>query len=304
MYRIHKEHIIYAMSSENKPCMEVEIGSRLIFETYDCFGNQIDSEDVAFQELDWNRINPATGPVYISDAEPGDILAVTIEKIQIAEQGVLTTGTNLGVMGEELHENTVKIVPIHNKHVLFSNELQIPINPMIGVIGTAPKEESISCGTPHDHGGNMDCKEIKEGTTLLLPVNVPGALLALGDLHAAMGDGEIGVSGVEVAGEVTATVHIIKGKKWPLPMAIQKEKIMTLASEKLLDDAANRAVRNMVTFLHEELQMSKADATLLLSAAGDLKVCQVVDPLKTARMELSMDYVEKLGFNYSKCHIK
>ncbi|MGQ0513317.1 acetamidase/formamidase family protein, partial [Bacillus sp. D-CC] len=153
------------------------------------------------------------------------------------------TGANLGVMGEELHENTVKIVSVHNEHVLFSNELQIPINPMIGVIGTAPKEESISCGTPHDHGGNMDCKEIKEGTTLLLPVNVPGALLALGDLHAAMGDGEIGVSGVEVAGEVTVTVQIIKGKKWPLPMAIQKEKVMTIASEKLLDDAANRAVR-------------------------------------------------------------
>lgn len=224
MYRIHKDHIIYSMSPENKPCMEVEIGSSLVFETYDCFENQIDSEDVVFQELDWNRINPATGPVYVKGAEPGDILAVTIEKIKIAEQGVLTTGANLGVIGDELNENTVKIVPIHNEHVLFSSELQIPINPMIGVIGTAPKEESISCGTPHDHGGNMDCKEIKEGTTLLLPVNVPGALLALGDLHAAMGDGEIGVSGVEVAGEVTVTVQIIKEKKWPLPMAIQKEK--------------------------------------------------------------------------------
>lgn len=262
MHRIHKEHIIYAMSPENNPCIEVEIGSRLVFETYDCFENQIDSEDVVFQELDWNRINPATGPVHIKGAEPGDILVVTIEKIKIAEQGVLTTGANLGVMGDELNENTVKIVPIHNGHVSFSNELQIPINPMIGVIGTAPKEESISCGTPHDHGGNMDCKEIKEGTTLLLPVNVPGALLALGDLHAAMGDGEIGVSGVEVAGEVTVTVQIIKEKTWPIPMAIQKEKIMTIASEKLLDDAASRAVRNMVTFLHEELEMSKADATL------------------------------------------
>lgn len=304
MYRIQKEHIIYAMSPENKPCMEVEIGSRLVFETYDCFENQIDSEDVVFEELDWNRINPATGPVYIKGAELGDILVVTIEKVKIAEQGVLTTGANLGVMGEELHENTVKVVSIHNEHVVFSSELQIPINPMIGVIGSAPKEESISCGTPHDHGGNMDCKEIKEGTTLLLPVNVPGALLALGDLHAAMGDGEIGVSGVEVAGEVTVTVQTIKGKKWPLPMAIQKGKIMTIASEKLLDDAANRAVRNMVAFLHEEFEVPKADATLLLSAAGNLKVCQVVDPLKTARMELGMDYVEKLGFNLSKFNIK
>ncbi|KFM98650.1 acetamidase [Bacillus clarus] len=297
MYRISKEHIIYAMSPQNRPCLQVEIGSKLVFETYDCFENQIHSEDVAFKELDWNRINPATGPVYIEGAETGDILVITIEKIKIAEQGVLTTGPNLGVMGNEIKENRVKLVPIRNQHVVFSNELQIPINPMIGVIGTAPQEGSISCGTPHDHGGNMDCKEMKEGTTLLLPVNVPGALLALGDLHAAMGDGEIGVSGVEVAGEVTVTVNVIKEKQWPLPMAIQKERIITIASEELLDDAANRAVSNMVSFLNEELKLSKADATLLLSAAGNLRVCQVVDPLKTARMELGIEYVSQLGFS-------
>ncbi|MGE7910290.1 acetamidase/formamidase family protein [Lysinibacillus xylanilyticus] len=298
MYRISKEHIIYAMSKENRPCLQVQAGSKIVFETYDCFENQINFEDVvAFQELDMNRINPATGPVYIEDTEPGDILAVTIEEIKIAEQGVLTTGPNLGVMGNEIQENMVKLVTIRNQHVIFSNELHIPINPMIGVIGTAPQKGRISCGTPHDHGGNMDCKEIKEGTTLLLPVNVPGALLALGDLHAAMGDGEIGVSGVEVAGEVTVTVNVIKEKQWPLPMAIQKERIITIASEELLDDAANRAVSNMVSFLIEELQLAKADASLLLSAAGNLRVCQVVNPLKTARMELGMVYVSQLGFS-------
>ncbi len=93
----------------------------------------------------------------------------------------------------------MKIVSVHNEHVLFSNELQIPINPMISVMWCCAEEEAFHVAHPHDHGRNMDCKEIKEGATLLLPVNVPGALLALGDLHAAMGDGEIGVSGVEVA---------------------------------------------------------------------------------------------------------
>ena len=83
MYRIHKDHIIYSMSPKNKPCMEVEIGSSLVFETYDCFENQIDSEDVVLQELDWNRINPATAPVYVKGAEPGDILVVTIEKLKL-----------------------------------------------------------------------------------------------------------------------------------------------------------------------------------------------------------------------------
>ncbi|MBE7122402.1 acetamidase/formamidase family protein [Bacillus cereus] len=304
MYRISKEHIIYAMSPQNQPCLQVEAGSQVVFETYDCFGNQIDSEEVGFQGIDWDHINPATGPVYIKEAEPGDILAVTIEKIEIAERGVLMTGPNLSVMGSAIKDNAMKMVSICNEHVMFSDKIQIPINPMIGVIGTAPKEASISCGTPHDHGGNMDCKQIKEGTTLLLPVNVPGALLALGDLHAAMGDGEVGASGVEVAGEVTMKVDVIKGKQWPLPMAIQKDRIMTIASEEMLDDAANRAVNNMFSFLCDELKVSKVEATFLLSAAGNLRVCQVVDPLKTVRMELGMDYVEKIGFTLSEFNIK
>ena len=162
MYRIHKDHIIYSMSPENKPYMEVEIGSSLVFETYDCFENQIDSEDVVFQELDWNRINPATGPVYVKGAEPGDILAVTIEKIKIAEQGVLTTGANLGVIGDELNENTVKIVPIHNEHVLFSSELQIPINPMIGVLVLHRKKRAFHVAHRMITAGIWTVKKLKK----------------------------------------------------------------------------------------------------------------------------------------------
>src|SRR6185437_13220666 len=100
-------------------------------------------------------------------------------------------------------------------------------------------DEPISCGTPDKHGGNMDSKVIREGTTLYLPVNVPGALLALGDLHAAMGDGEVAVCGVEIAGEVTVTVEVIKGQAWKLPLAQTADAVYTIASEKLLDDAAN-----------------------------------------------------------------
>src|SRR6185437_1497878 len=97
-------------------------------------------------------------------------------------------------------------------------------------------DEPISCGTPDKHGGNMDSKVIREGTTLYLPVNVPGALLALGDLHAAMGDGEVAVCGLEIPGEVTVKVDVIKGKEWKLPMAKTADHLYTIASEKLLDD--------------------------------------------------------------------
>ncbi|MCK9906268.1 acetamidase/formamidase family protein, partial [Frankia sp. Cpl3] len=133
----------------------------------------------------------------------------------------------------------IQMVPVENGEALLSEQLRIPINPMIGVIGTAPATEGISCGTPGDHGGNMDCKQIREGTTLFLPVNVPGALFALGDLHAAMADGEIAVCGVEIAGEVTVSLEVIKGKNWPLPMAVNDGHLITIASEKELDAAAD-----------------------------------------------------------------
>ncbi|MGG0936588.1 acetamidase/formamidase family protein [Brevibacillus centrosporus] len=297
MYKVDKKDLIYTMSPDHSPTLHVESGSVVTFETCDCFEDQIQSADTPFGELDWNRINPASGPVFIEGAEPGDILAVHIQKIEINNRGVMVTGPNLGVMGFELQENVIKMIPIEDGKAILSDKLQVPLNPMIGVIGTAPAKEAISCGTPGDHGGNMDCKQMREGTTLLLPVNVPGALFALGDLHAAMADGEVAVCGVEIAGEVTVKLDVIKGKSWPLPMAINEEHLMTIASEKELDKAADRAVINMVRFLHDELDLPKAEATFLLSAAGDLRVCQVVDPLKTARVELPLEYAKAAGLD-------
>ncbi|MFT9846006.1 acetamidase/formamidase family protein [Aneurinibacillus sp. REN35] len=304
MYRVTKENLIYAMSPENDPVLRVPSGSTVVFETCDCFEDQIRSADTQFDALDWNRINPATGPVYVEGAEPGDILAVRIEKIHIANQGVMVTGPNLGVMGFDLTENHIRIVPVRNGNVVFADNLEIPVNPMIGVIGTAPAVESISCGTPGGHGGNMDCKQIREGVTLLLPVHVPGALLGLGDLHAAMADGEVAVCGVEIAGEVTVTVEVMKGRELPLPMVITDEHVITIASEVELDKASDQAVINMVNFLHEQWQVPKEEATFLLSIAGDVRICQVVDPLKTARVELPIAYAEAIGVDIESYLIK
>lgn len=292
MEKVSKQHLIYAMSASNEPVLKVKPGTAVLFETCDCFEDQITSEDTPFDALDWDKINPATGPVYVEGAEPGDILAVRIDKIAIKDKGVMMTGPDLGVLGGELKQNTIKIIPIENEHAMLSSTLQIPVNKMIGVIGTAPAEGAVSCGTPDSHGGNMDCKEITEGAVLLLPVNVAGALLALGDLHAAMADGEAAVCGVEVAGEVLVRLDLIKGKKWPLPMIVNDTHIMTLSSKETLDEASNQAVINMVDFLDTETGMDRDEAIFLLSLAGNLKICQVVDPNKTARVELPLRYME------------
>lgn len=294
MYRVTRNHLIYAMSEHNKPVLHVDSGATVVFETCDCFEDQIKTEQTPFQQLDWNRINPATGPVYIEGAEPGDMIAVHIQDIHLGQQGVMVTTPNLGVIGDELQDTHIHMVPVHDNHVVLFDRVTIPLNPMIGVIGTAPQGDPISCGTPDAHGGNMDTKLIAKGATLYLPVNVPGALLALGDLHAAMGDGEVSVCGVEVAGEVTVTITVIKGKQWKLPMLQTDDALYTIASQTLLDDAASVATKNMVHYLQVEHQMAKNEAIALLSIGGNLQISQVVDPLKTARFELPFSIINQL----------
>lgn len=294
---VQKDHIIYAMSPDHAPVQTVKDGDTAVFITCDCFKDQITREDQDFGGLDWERINPATGPVYIDGAQPGDLLVAYIEKIHLADHGVMTTGPDMGVMGAALDKNVIRIVPIKNGTAVFS-DFDLPLNPMIGVIGNAPASGSVPCGTPGQHGGNMDCKRITEGAYLILPVHVPGALFALGDLHAAMGDGEVGVCGVEIAGEVTVTFKVLKNKQWPAPMIVDAERIIAIASEEDLDAAAEMAVYNMAKFLELEFGMEKADSALLMTAAAQLSICQVVDPKKTVRMELPRWIAEKKGFRW------
>ncbi|WP_291636390.1 acetamidase/formamidase family protein [Clostridium sp.] len=287
MYKVSSKNVVFSMDKDKPPVAEVETGIQISFETCDCFENQIQSQDTIINQLDWNRINPATGPVFVKGAMPGDTLVVKIENIKIGSQGVMLTGPNLGVLGDSLKENFVKILPIIDGKIEFSDKIKLPVNPMIGVIGTAPKTESISCGEPGVHGGNMDSKIIGIGSTIYLPVEVPGALLAMGDLHAVMGDGEVSVCGAEVPGEVTVTVEVIKGRPYCLPVVFTKEAVYTIASELSLDDAAVTATKNMVNMLVSK-GMIEAEAISLLSLSGNVQISQIVDPLKTARFELPL----------------
>nr|WP_311775738.1 acetamidase/formamidase family protein [Listeria booriae] len=281
------------MDKNNRPVATAKDGDHLVFEAYDCFEDQLTDAHDAFEKLDWNRINPATGPVYVEGAEVGDILAVTIEKLEIGDTATLFTGPDSGVMGDELTENTIRRLPIENGVVKFSENIDLPLNKMIGVIGTAPAGEAVSCGTPDAHGGNMDCKEIGEGTTLFLPVNVPGALLAMGDCHAAMGDGEVSVCGAEVPCDITVTIKVFKNKDWPTPFLLRDGKLSTIASAKTIDTANIMATKQMVHFVESYTELTKGEAIHLLSLAGNLRVCQIVDPNKTARMELPLAYLTK-----------
>ncbi|WPK11672.1 acetamidase/formamidase family protein [Lysinibacillus louembei] len=289
---ISKEHAIYAMSADNQPACTVQSGDTIVFEAYDCFTNQITSENQIVEALDWNKINPATGPVFIEGAEPGDVVEVDIHTIDIGDTVTLMTGPELGVLGDELDTMTIKRVPIVEGKLQFTEDIQIPMNKMIGVIGTAPAQDAISCGVPDTHGGNMDTTAITEGAKLYLPVNVKGALLALGDCHAAMGDGEVSVCGGEVPAQVTVTVRVLKNHLVPTPYVINGDTISTIASAKTLDEATVMATKNMVRVIQQSTTLTDAEAIHLLSLAGQLRISQIVDPNKTARMELPLHYLK------------
>jgi len=275
------------MSAAHKPALRVPAGSQIEFETNDCFGGQIQSESDKFDGLDFSRINPATGPVYIEGAEPGDILSIKIDKIEVADHGVIAISDNMNTLGHLFEGRAIKIIPIKNDIAIFSDKINLPLNKMVGVIGVAPRDpEEIATGVPDYHGGNMDCKEIAEGKTLHLPVNTPGALLAMGDIHAIMADGEIGGCGLEIAGKVTVTVDIIKNKpKIKNPMLFSDTHIMTIASHEDLDIAVDMAVADMASYLIDELGFKPTEAIMLMSLVADTRICQVVDPKKTIRVE-------------------
>jgi amidase len=251
------------------------------------------------QKVGWSVGMPMTGPIAITGAEPGDALAVSIASIEFDDWGWTDVPIGQGPAGALVTEAEVRILPIRDQAIDFGFGIRLPLTPMIGAIGTAPRERAIDSGVPEAHGGNLDCTLIRPGSTLFLPVNVPGALLALGDLHAAMGDGEVGSAGLEVSGWVTLRVGLIKQTTLPLPLVDAGDVVATISSAPDLDEAARQAVSAMVQWLATATALGVNDAAMLISLAGDLRICQVVDPLMTCRLEVPKSILTTLGISLS-----
>lgn len=281
--KISNEKVIYSFSTEHEPIAKVSPGEKIEIETFDCFSNQLQSEEDSFGSLDWNKINPATGPIWIEDAKPGDVLKVMIHKIELGSQGVVVAGEGMGVLGDLLSGAETKIIPIKDEGADFGKGRTFPLTKMVGVIGVAPEGEEVNTGTPGKHGGNMDNKMITEGASLYFNVNTEGALFGLGDVHAVMGDGEIGVSGLEIPAKVTVSFELIKDSKVEFPMLENDESWSVIASEETVDMAVQSGTESMFRFLKPQLDLTDHEIAMLMSLVGSLEICQVVDPLKTVR---------------------
>ena len=288
-----KDTCVFALGDGKENAIKVRQGEILEFYTRDCFNDQVTDENYVMDTLDWDHINPATGPVYVVGALKGDVLKVEILDIELADEGTMCCLPENGVLGADITESQVKKVPIKDGKAVF-NKFELPLNPMIGVIGVAPAAGSVACGTPGRHGGNMDNTKITKGATLYLPVFHDGAYFALGDVHAAMGDGEIMVSGVEIAAKVTVKLTVLRGFKIKNPRLEDADYIYTIASDADLEKAIYTATKDMCDILRYHLNYSLNEAGMLLSARGNLQFCQVVDPERTVRMAVPKTICKKV----------
>lgn len=290
------DNVIFNFSKDHTPVVRVSVPATLDIETLDCFSNQLRDPSDKMEQLNWERINPATGPIFVEGAEPGDALKVSINRIDLNEKGTVCCMENEGTLGHMVKGMHTRIAPIENGVIKYL-DLEIPVKKMIGVIGVAPAEGAVNTGTPGRHGGNMDTLMITEGATIYFPVAVPGALFALGDCHAVMGDGEIGVSGLECPAVVNLTLDVIKNKAPEYPVLENNDEFAMIVSKPTVDGAISHATELMCQFLEQRLtSYSRPEIIMLMSLVGNVQISQVVDPEKTVRFVFPKKYIPGIAF--------
>ena len=297
MIELDDAKTLFSFDKDLEPVLKVPSGETVRIRTKDCFGNQLQGPEDQLSEIDWEAINPATGPIYVEGAVAGGTLKVHIDNIELDAQTSSCTGKDEGVCGDRFSDWATHFCKVEDGKIVWDERLSIPLAPMIGVIGVAPEGEPVNCGTPGKHGGNMDNTAIAAGATLYFPVAVDGALFGCGDMHAVMGDGEVSVSGAEVAGYATVTLTALPELSVSNPLIENETHFGIIVSAESLDKAAELAVQQMVDLLASRTNESEADLVMLLSLVADVRVCQMVDPEKTVRFMVPKYVLDAIGFS-------
>ena len=239
--------------------------------------------------------HPMSGPIFVETAQPGDTIAVTIVAIEFLHDfGVNAFSPGSGTLPDEFPYAGLKLFRWKPgaTSVEFAPGVSLPIRPFFGSIGVAPPPLAgrISSRPPGWHGGNLDNKDLVAGSTLFLPVHVPGALLSIGDGHALQGDGEVTGTALETPLRGTFDLRVIKtdrGGRLRWPRAETPTHYISMGLDEDLDQAAKLAVREMVDFLVSERHMTRDDAYMLCSLAADLHVTQTVDATKGVHVTMA-----------------
>lgn len=276
---LSRDQIIWAFGPDLEPVLEVEPGATVRFETNDCFTGQIQTEDDLVTDIDFARVNSATGPVAVKGAQPGDSLIVELLEITPVEQGVATIIPGFGQLIDEVRSPVTKVFRVEGDTIHMNDRISFPLQPMVGVVGVATDGEELTNAFAGRHGGNLDDHLHGPGARLYFPVRQPGGLFAVGDMHAAMGDGEICGTGVEIAGEVVARFDVLKGKQatWPVT-ELSHAWVAHGTSGGDLHEAVQAACEEAGRLLVDQWGLTLEEAFFLLSVACDVGICQACRP--------------------------
>lgn len=293
MKRIRRDQTMAYFSKDLKPHVEIEPGEKICVEAT-------------------LMSRPATGPIAVKGAEPGDTLAVTIHDIKIVETNYWwfpsehsfgAAGFDFFGLGKHLSgaprkrhdrfgEGVHFTIPIENDELVFSERLRVPIRPVIGTIGVAPEGEPIPTNLSGRHGGNMDCREVTAGAKLYFPVGAPGALLGVSDTHAAQHDGEL-LPGVECKSDVVLSAEVRKDLSLPTVFVETDEGIHCIGGGPTIEEATGDAVMRMIEVLRERAGLNYLEACQLIATWGDARICQAVNPVLSMRISLAKKALPK-----------
>ncbi len=275
---------------KNRVLGKVKQGEPFIIECPCLFKNP---EDLKLVSEAWRKENRhlkipnMTGAVFVEGAEPGLTLEVKIIEIKLtSNKGYMSAIPGVGCFGSKIQEPQYKVIPHDQNYIYFSKEIRFQSRPILGKIGTTPVGPPVASGVSGPHGGNMDNKEVCEGATLYLPIYQKGAMLCVGDIHASQGDGEL-ISGVESEADVTLITNVRNDFQISYPVLVNDRELMTIANGRNIEEASRIALDEMAKILVKRLNISYVDAAFLLSAIGDVRINQVLDPLFSVRVCIS-----------------
>jgi acetamidase/formamidase len=298
-----KYHYVYGPYVD--PVLTVKPGAVISVETHDAFEGKITSEsDKPSEILNFPYLNPQNGPIFVEGAEKGDVVAIRIKEIRprgaqpsgttclIPEFGGLVGTGDTAMLNPPLPERVKKVTVDAVKGVRWSDRVTLPYEPFIGTLGVSPEIEAITSLQPDYYGGNMDLPDVAPDSVVYFAVNTPGALIYLGDCHAAQGDGEL--CGVAIEHPTVTTIHVDLIKNWSFkwPRLENADVIMTIGSGRPLEDAARIAYRELTRWMASDYGYEELDAYMLLTQAGRARLGNMVDPKYTMGASILKAYLK------------
>lgn len=292
MRRITRDTVSYFYEVTDCPRLTVSPGETVVFETWDArAGALLDRPPGIPFELPPptpDRGNPLTGPLAVRGAEPGDALVVRIDRVDCLSPGWCGGHAHVGPFPKGRVPRSVgRVCAIEGGSVRYSEDVLLPMSPMVGCIGTAVPGDAPQAGIPGRHGGNLDHPVVAEGSTVFLPVFADRGLLYIGDVHATQGDGELSGVAVEIPAEVTVTIDLRKGAGMRWPWAVTDGAVMVMTADLGFGRAREEAVEAMMRVLESQLGLEPGDAIALMSVAGNLRIGQAFGAMElTLRLEM------------------